>query len=321
MPTLDTVPAEAAPVHLLLIGDTKVGKSSYAAEAAIDGFELIYIDADNGLSALRARIKKEPNAEEVFKRVNYFAPGKPVAFTQAFLRSTAAKPMFWLPNRDKEAPSNVDVLKKDYVDVNPAEPLWVVDSSAIPRTTILALDSWTSFAADSLELLRPEQRSALLDGSADQSLYGSARIGLVYITQMLQRVQYHVIVQAHSTRYEIYEKPKGSSGAPKQRDMTLVETLKVPVSSSRAHGLEMASRFNHIGVMSVSNLGVEELDFTRKPNQVSGGPPNKKAKARDLGFKTLVGEQGVDKPDRPWYYETTIAEHHAALVKAKGVKK
>lgn len=321
--TNDSAANVAAPVHLLLIGDSKAGKSTYAAEAVIDGFNLIYIDIDNGLVALRDRFKSEPNANELLSRVNYFNPRTPIYFLTTLLRSTAAKPMLWMPNRNVVYKPNSKLA-----EVPDNEPLWVIMSDMIPPDYILCVDSWTSLASDGLQILRPDQNSRLIEneGQADQSLYGEARIELVYITNMLQRIHCHVIVQAHSTRYEIWEKPKGAGGGQqiKQKDMTLVETIDVPVSSSRAHGLEMASRFNHIGRLEVGGLGVTEIDFTRHRNKVGGGPPNRKSKTKELRFLHLVaasGESltpGAPSPNpQPWYQETTVGEFAAALAEAK----
>lgn len=316
MPTLDTLGTEVSPVHLLLIGDSKAGKSTYATEAAVDGFEVVYIDADNGRSAMDARIRQlDPKEQEkVRQRINYFRPRFPLSFVRNVLKGTNKKPLLWLPNHDK-------VFKATDSEFEAGEPLWVFNMEQISHNAVLVIDSWTALAADGLEIARPDQMSSLLDGSADQSLYGEARIQLVYISNMLQGLPCHVIVQAHSTRYEIYEKPKGSSGVVKQRELTLVETIEVPISSSRAHGLEMASRFNHIGRLEITPTGMVEIDFTRQRGRVGGGPPNKKAKVGDLRFSQLVDASGV-RPESspvadamPWYQESTVGEVRARLKK------
>jgi hypothetical protein len=315
MPLLNTLPAETSPVHLLLISPTKMGKSTYSAEAALDGFNLIYIDADNGRSAIEARLDAAGDAGVARKRINYFRPKYAVSFVTAFLKSSTKKPLLWLPNQHRSWRPMGDKAEDD-------EPVWVIDSQSIPSTSVLVIDSWTSLASDALGVARPDQASALLDAEADQSLYGEARMKLVYISNLLQGIQCHVIVQAHTTRYEIYDKPKGGGGgqAIKQKDLTLVETIDVPVSSSRAHGLEMASRFNHIARLDVNSLGVTEIDFTRKSGRVNGGPPNKKAKTTELSFAALVkaSGSGPGEDSLEWYHETTLGELRAMK---DGIKK
>src|SRR5882757_4538342 len=85
MPPLDKVPATNDPTHLLLIGDTKMGKSTYAAQCAIDGFKLIYVDSDNGISALRYEINRVKPA--AMSNVMYFRTDHPAEFLKLFMDS------------------------------------------------------------------------------------------------------------------------------------------------------------------------------------------------------------------------------------------
>jgi hypothetical protein len=126
---------------------------------------------------------------------------------------------------------------------------------------------------------------------------------------MLQKVPYHLMVQAHGTKFEVYDKPTGvEAGKMKQGQMILRETKEVPVSCSRPHGETMVSRFNHIGWMYVTHLGDTEIDFTRKPGRVGGGPPNRKAKVSELAFRHLVGSVPEQIACDTWWIEGTHGE-------------
>lgn len=312
MPRLDTVEDEQGVVHLLLIADSKMGKSTYAAEAAIAGFHLIYLDSDNGLSALNAAINKEKNALEIKQRVDYFRITHPKLFLQLFLRSTAKRPLFWCPAKNK-------AVNAKSPDMAPEEPIWVFNASAIPASSVLVIDSWTSLSQDALQQLRSDQSAPLLEGT-DQGIYGEAKASVDYFANILQSVPYHVIVQAHPTRYEVYEKPANTSGADmKQKDMKLVDTYEVPVSTSRVAGLDMGKRFNHIAWLNITPTGTVEIDFTRKPRRVGGGPPNKKARTSELNFLEVVKISNGPLPysvpfnesELPWFQEITFKDMQA----------
>lgn len=276
--TLDEVPAGKDPVHLLAIGDSKVGKSVYAAQAAIDGFNVVYIDADNGLSALRYMLEKHPEAK---KRVHYFPTTRPVDFVKGFLRSTEKAPFRWNPKLNK-------VWGKLASNTEPDDSIWEFDVTKLPASWLLVIDSWTALASDALGIGAADQAAALLDGT-NQAIYGEANSNLTYIVNILQKIPCHTLVQAHGTRYEVYDKPTGVlGGAMKQKDMILRETKDVPFSSSRPHGETMVSRFNHIGWLYIEGVGTV-IDFTRKANRVGGGPPNRKANVNELTFTKLVG--------------------------------
>lgn len=309
MPRLDQVEEEQGVVHLLLIADSKMGKSTYAAEAAIAGFHLIYLDSDNGLSALNAAINKEKDALEIKKRVDYFRITHPRLFLQLFLRSSAKRPLFWCPSKNKAVNAKTPDMAED-------EPIWVFNSTAIPASSVLVIDSWTSLSQDALQQLRSDQSAPLLEGT-DQGIYGEAKASVDYFANILQSVPYHVIVQAHPTRYEVYEKPANTSGADmKQKDMKLVDTYEVPVSTSRVAGLDMGKRFNHIGWLNITPTGTVEIDFTRKPRRVGGGPPNKKARTNELNFLEVVkiskGPLPYSVPfnesELPWFQEITFKD-------------
>ena len=312
MPRLDQVEEEQGVVHLLHIADSKMGKSTYAAEAAIAGFHLIYLDSDNGLSALNAAINKEKDALEIKKRVDYFRITHPRLFLQLFLRSSAKRPLFWCPNKNKAVNAKTPDMAED-------EPIWVFNSTAIPASSVLVIDSWTSLSQDALQQLRSDQTAPLLEGT-DQGIYGEAKASVDYFANILQSVPYHVIVQAHPTRYEVYEKPANTSGADmKQKDMKLVDTYEVPVSTSRVAGLDMGKRFNHIGWLNITPTGTVEIDFTRKPRRVGGGPPNKKARTNELNFLEVVkiskGPLPYSVPfnesELPWFQEITFKDMKA----------
>jgi hypothetical protein len=304
--TFDDLPATDDPVHLLGIADSKAGKSVYGAQAAIDGFRVIYIDADNGASALRFMMKDKPEAR---KRVSYLSTTRPMTFLTNFLRSTPVRPMFWMPDRNQ-------LWSKMLPGVADSERVWKFAASEIPKQWLLVTDSWTSVASDALGIGSADQAAELLKGT-DQGIYGEANANLTYICNLLQKVPYHVYVMAHGTKYEVYDKPAGSSGVVKQRDMILRETKEVPVSSSRPHGETMVSRFNHIGWFYVNNLGETEIDFTRKPGRVGGGPPNRKTKVQDLSFAKLCGGVPEDVTCDTWWIESTHGELKAAPVEVK----
>lgn len=308
MPTLDETQEESGPVHLLLVAGTKVGKSTYAAEAAIDGFNMIYLDADNGLSALRRAImgvKDESARKAALQRVHYMRTTHPQLFTKLLLRSTDKRPLLWVPSLNRAWSASIQGVEDD-------TEVWYINAKAIPPDYIFVVDSWTALTQDALEQFRPEQAAPLLEGT-DQRIYGEAKSIADFISNMIQAAPFHVIVQAHPTRYEIYDKPKNTLGRDmKQAAMTLIETIEVPISTSRPGGLELGKRFNHIGWLEVNPTGTVDIDFTRKVSRVSGGPPNARKRTTELTFRELVTLSGgalpKPDPDPQWFKLTTHGE-------------
>lgn len=305
--TFDEVPIQRQPVHLLLIARSKFGKSTYAAEAALQGFRVLYIDSDNGASALSYRLRDHPEAKQ---RIHYIRTEHPVELLYPTLFDS---PVFrW--NKDLDKPYKGDSMSGH----KPEHRIVQIVPSKIPPEVILVVDSWTSVAMDALGL-GADKASVTLDdmGNAQQGVYGAANMKLNLIEANIQHAPFHVIVLAHSTFYERYEKPTGQQAKyVKQGDMVLQETIEIPVSSSRPHGAEMGKYFNHIGHLDLDNLGSTFIDFTRKPNRVGGGPPNRKDSTSKLNFKELA--HGVSDPGADgWITEFTVQEYLDAKEAAK----
>jgi hypothetical protein len=304
------------PVHLLLIAPSKVGKSTYCAEAARDGFHLIYLDSDNGRSAIHAFAQKN-NVTHVLDNINYFRLTHPSEFLRNLLNSSTKRPFVWMPNRNVPFATGVTRLP----DAKPEEEAWVMAANLIPASAVMVVDSWTSVTQEQLGQLRPDQNQPLLNTENKQAVYGEAKNESDFICNVLQAAPYHVIVQAHSTRYEIYEKPAGSTNA-KQKEFKLLETIEVPVATSNPSGLAMAKRFNHIGLLSVQPTSEVMIDFRRYPDKVSGGPPGVKDLTSKLTFKKLVtdakGRMPLPTDDySKWFIKTTYAEIDSAVKEIK----
>lgn len=299
MPTLDETPDGEDPVRLLIVGDSKSGKSTYAAEAAKAGFNVIYGDSDNGLSALKYALRDDQAAQ---KRVHYLGIKHPTNFWRGFLRSSKNAKHNWIPETGK-------LWGKLATGVADDEVVWQFDITAIPKSWIIVNDGWTSVSNDALGIGSADQDAKLLEG-VDQSIYGDANVNLTFIANLIQKDPRHWIVQAHATKYEVYDKPMNiAAGQAKQGQSILREIIDTPLSSSRPHGPILATRFNHIGWLSVSGTGETEIDFMRKPNRIGGGPPNKKGSTKSLSFLSLVGGKlpAHEEPGE-WFKKTTHAE-------------
>jgi len=292
------------PVHLLLIAKSKVGKSTYVAQAAKDGMTVLYIDADNGLSAIRNSLAGDKAAQA---RVHYVATEHPVAFLTTLLN--ARQQFQWNLDVDRKYNALVDKPDARILCISPGELLHNHDF-------ILAVDSWTSCAADAMNTTADKLQIDLSDADrANQSVYGGAFFKLNQILQIIQHVPFHTCVLAHGTYYERYEKPTGRVKDNKQADMILKETLEVPISSSRPHGAELPKYFNHVAWLELDRVGRVHIDFTRAYDRVGGGPPNRVAPVGELGFSKLIAEdrRAAIKPDAV----STIAADAIKVVTAK----
>lgn len=293
--------------HLLLMGNTKTGKTRYVVEAIRDGYECIYVDNDNGLTTIQDSLSSTPDA---FKRLHYFNPGDMEAFVAEFLTAGVF--------RYNESRRNV----YDPTNAAPGDKLCEIYPGRIPQRVIFALDSWTSLSYKSLRNQAVRKSIDLADiDKFSREIYGGSGFQITRIAQLLQTVPFGVIALAHGANYERKKKPVGVRASEvKEADMVIVETMMVPISTSLPHGYTIGKHFDEIGNLSVKPVSnAREISFMISADQISGGTPNSKGDPLTTHrFSTLFGKSPTPIENEPPFIKyTTVAELRAATQAAK----
>ena len=282
------------PTHLLLVGPSKIGKTDYVADLILDGYTVIYVDADNGLMTLHKRVKNNP---EAMSRVHYLRTTKPY---EVCIDLFGGKAMFrWNTTQDKLFSQNDSLT----------DSVFVIDKNRIPVGVVIVVDSWTSV---SLNLLHD---SASRNGvsfetfnEGGQAAYGDAGRRANLLCTYIQGCKHHVVIQAHVEHYERLERPKGSARDLKAKDMIIKENIAVPSSVSKPHGFAMSKFFNEVGWMTLDAMGNIVLDFRQMADRVGGGSAlDKKSPKAEYRFATLFGAPPkIIEGD--WIRTNTVAE-------------
>lgn len=243
--------------HLLLVAQTKMGKTDYIADAALDGYTLLYIDNDNGLATLSKRLGNNP---EAMSRVHYIKTGNIWEFLTAFF---AREKFQWNETRDEYFNAKTAQPDDDIIEIHPKK---------MPFGIITAFDGWTTITN---QLLQDSAKKNDVDyeffNESGQSVYGDAKRRADLVCMNIQGFPGHVIVQAHPELYEQMEKPKNIANNVKQNQMIIKGTWEIPLSVSRPHGFLMGKFFNEIGWMGIKPTGQFTLDFRQKDNRIGGG--------------------------------------------------
>lgn len=304
MTRLSDIPATADPVHLLLLGETKLGKSTYVAQMIEDGYFVVYVDADNGISAVRHHLRNKPH---LLQNVLYYKTENPYKFVDGFLSDGMFR---WNLTTDAKFASALSTPTDQIVEVIP---------SKMPKNIVLVVDSWSSMALDAMEIGADKKNVSLEDmGNESESVYGVAGMRLRLVCAVLQHAKFHVVVLAHHTYFERFERPPGVAGTIKRKDMILKETTKIPLSSSRPNGLEMGKYFNQIGWLEVDRGGRRMLDFTTEYGRIGGGTPNRKDVIENMSFSKLFGPvPPLPSVDESWIRYMTAEEFAAKQAASK----
>ncbi len=300
MPTFDQLSdykeGLAGSRHVLLMGGSKMGKTDWIAQAANDGYEILYFDNDNARVTLAATLT--PAAQ---KRVHYFAPDSESLgdLMELFIDTAMIRYNF----RTNE----VYVANSAKPDDKIAE-LW---PARIPRNVIVSFDSWTSVAWSLLRQKAAKMQVDLADiDKWGREIYGNAGFRATNILKHLQLAPFHWVIHGHPVMLEIKEKPPGVVGDIKEKDMIIRKTIEVPMSTSNVHGESLAKYCNEIGYLSLNAAGKPVLDWRVTRGRISGGSLNSFGDPRvDQRWSVLFGKpQPVVEGALPWIRYYTHAD-------------
>lgn len=312
MPTINQVlvdqyqEALAGSIHLLLIGATKMGKSDYVVQAAIDGYQVIYIDSDNGFPTILEATKNHPSARE---RIHYFNPVNMMAFVDAFL----TLPIIRYNIRTRDVPNFKDKPDDRIVEIYPAR---------IPRGIILSIDSWSSYCLSTMETKAEKNQVDLMDiDKVSREIYGGSGFHASQTAGSIQRLPFHVILQAHPAVFERKEKPADrTASAIKETDMIIRETTDVIQSTSAPHGATMGKYFNQVGWLEVSRTNQRVLDFRVQHGRMGGGTPGDVKDPRtEYRFSKLWGPV-PQYPDQSVWIQEMSSEEMKVKAQQTGIK-
>lgn len=305
MPTIDEMPDSDTPQHALIVGETKMGKSSWAVEAARDGYELLYLDRDNGLATIKEDLANDLAAK---KRIHYLAPESMIDFMELFLTMPV---MVW--NERTNLLLNVNALL-------PTDKLVRIYPGRMKMNMILVIDTWTSLAYSALMAKADKMQVNLEDiDKWGREIYGNAGFRCTNIAKVLQKAPFHQIVMAHSYRHEIKEKPAGITGDIKEKDMIIVDTVLVPQSTSGPHGYGMGQYFSQIGWITLNGASIRQLDFSVKKGRIGGGTVRNAKGGQifdprtDGRWSSLFGKPKVYENQLPWIQHITGEEYKAEI--------
>lgn len=289
--------------HLLVVADSKAGKTHWIIQAAKDGYELLYIDNDNGYETIQRVLADDP---EAMGRIHYFSPTDPLAF----LTDLFTTPSVRYNETLNEAYSRSSAkLEHEIAVIRPAR--------LVGRNVILVVDSWTTVVNHALNAAMEKQQ---IDASQieryGREIYGGVNMRLTNMLAAIQRMPLDIVVLAHADLYEQKERPKNTLvDDVNEKDMRIIKTQQIPMSSSRPHGATMGKYFSAVGWITVGRGSANRkaprtLDFTAESTRISGGATDTAADADGAHrYSKLWPLREVDAESQPeWIRYTTFAQ-------------
>lgn len=292
--------------HMMIIGQTKAGKTRYVVEAVKDGYHVVYVDTDNGLRTIQQELEGD---QEALSRVHYFRPNN----ISTFLEKLFIQGEFEYDEVRGAVASRLESKPDNQVAVLRAMGM------AQPGV-ILVIDSWTSLAFNITQLKAEKANNPIQSmDKMDRDLYSVVGNKLTFLANMIQHAPFHVIVQAHPGSYEILRKPENTVAKDiKEGDMIVDRVVEIPVSSSGKHGLNLGKHFTDIGWISIDRTSRRVLDFEPKYGRISGGAFSGKGDPMDkMRFSKLIGPAPKEVDVDAFVTYSTFEELHPAPTQSK----
>lgn len=308
MPLLTQTPQDKNLVKLAIIGDGKIGKTHYAAQAAEAGFNLLYLDGDVGLQTLSSMSQEAKARTYYMNLADRVGQGsREPSFSRAIRAFCSQIDFVW--NETEHRVANIPDRK------NPDVALSWLKPGLLNSDTVLVLDSWTALS-ESLMLDGAENAGVDMEDSATSDMRGIYGAGTKMANNILQTIRSlpcHVIVICHPDEYTHTIKPANKKIKEiREGDLKVGYSKMIPKSTSRPHGLQMSKYFTDVAWFEMSPVGNERrLNFKVDPNRISGGHfDGSKAADTDYSFAALVKQIGGKVPSAnqpmPWLVEHNI---------------
>jgi hypothetical protein len=296
-------------VKLLLLGDTKAGKTHYAMQAALAGFNVLYLDGDVGIQTLMqlppealARVFYMPIGDRMGKDGSY-----EYRMAKFFVEFATSGVLTWndtkgdIFDRKDYDQSFAETTHQDEVPVlTGGDVIWQIRPSQIGADTVVIMDSWTTLIQSLINWKADDLSIDLLEAEKHgREMYTGAGHKATQFLTLLRAFRCHVIVIGHPREYQKRSPPAGSRGQVAEKDMKLDWTKMVPISTSNPHSLTMGKHFSDIAWIEVTPSGKRNIDFRPALDRVIGGHFNEKKPVEELPFASLVKEVGGFIPDNP----------------------
>lgn len=264
-------PTQAALLKLLLIGDSKAGKTDYAVSVANQGYNVLYFDGDVGIQTINSMAQEGRLTKEALSRIAYFNIGDHpdekgnyvTRFADFWKDFTTASKFVWN-----------DTLAKQFSnrDYQPHHRIWELFPGRLDQSTVLIFDSWSAYAQSVMQWKADTIGEDLSEiEKIGRDVYAGVGNKLTQTLTLIQRMPCHVIVIAHPDEYVKMSNPKGIQPKDKEKNAIIEWSKMVPKSSSRPHSLTMASKFSDVGWIELQPSRKRNISFIPSTERVIGG--------------------------------------------------
>lgn len=283
----------------LILGDPKAGKTTWAIEAALAGFNVLLLDGDVAVQAI-AKLPPEAQARIFYMDVSDILDGGiDPRMIETVTAMFAASKFLWNDSKQREYSRAKDSHDEETGACK--DEIWEIKPARFDHRWVIILDSWTTLSYSGMLSKAEAEGINLADiEKLDMNVYAGVGNRLTNLLAVIQKARCHFIVLGHPSQFEKTKSPTNTrAGDIKAKDRIVEWTKMVPKSSSNPHGLTMGKYFSDIGWIDIGITGKRELNFAVTNQRVSGGHLTGKGDPKtDFSFAKCVTNIGGQLPDK-----------------------
>jgi len=295
MPRMSEDTPRSTLMKLLLVGDSKIGKTYYAALAAKAGFNILYLDGDVGATTISSMVRSGILSAEDASRIylidcrDTIAGGKrDTRFVEFINEFTSSIKFRWNETENRLARRN------------DTGEIWEICPAKMGEGDLIIMDSWTAYA-ESVMLWCARANSVDIASASTSEMRPVYQGGGLKTTEMLQVIRSlpcHMIAVGHPDEYQHTTNPDGRKvGAVKEVDKVIEWTKGVAKSTSKPQGLQMGKYFTDVGWMELSPDGKERrISFKPSNDRVVGGHFSEVKSIEEYSFANMIKQIGGRLP-------------------------
>jgi hypothetical protein len=287
MPVLSEMSHAITPVHTLIIGMSKAGKTKWAADAAEAGFNVFFLDGDVSFPTLQ---KLSPAAKS---RLWYLAAHDSVEhprFNRILRVLLDNKRVLWN--------DSTQTTWKPGAPIEESAQVWDIEMGRMTLNDVVVVDSWSTLCwamlwdfalANNIQIAETDKH--------DRSVYATTGNEATYFLNKLRILPCHLIVTAHVDEYQKVKTKPGLQREIKEGDKVIEWTRMVPKSTSRPHALQVARHFTDILWIEVDAMGNRLVDGRAEMGREGGSAISERKYASEFTFAALAKAHGCPDAD------------------------
>lgn len=271
-----------ARINVMCYGDAKTRKTTWAMQAAEMGYDVLFLNGDQGQDIITNNFSKE--AKRRIRMIELQPKqGNGSIMTLFLAHLLKGNDIIWNDTTREIVSRMRPESGHDYFLISPRK---------LTNNTVLVLDSWTALVTSTISRISDEKNIDLSEvAKLEWTQYGPSGMYLDWAIEQFKALNSHNIVIAHAQTIDKYKQDPTDN-----KKMVLVSSKTKPISSSKNHSEKIAKYFDILYFKMIGNQFYVDASADQNRDGGSRIIPPKNYSFAELGFKEYAALAKIAPP-------------------------